>query len=445
VEDTPTQVEDIMSASLSASLNDLVPEFRTKVDDLLAKCVARGVRMVPNETVRTPAQQAIYWRQSRSTSQINDKIDMLRSEGASYLAGVLDEVGPQHGDPVTQVLPGNSWHQWGEAIDCFWEVDGEAEWSTTRKVNGVNGYRVYAEEADNMGLTAGLLWPHFKDAPHVQMREANNPKSSGKSWTEIDQTMRDRFGSDVPAPPLGAGMAAPPAAHDPIRLSFSAPEGWSVFETTDVNAAVFRAKMAIDADGAPKAYNSNDSIALDSLVNAGRPGNWFGVVTDTGRSDGEPVVQKQGDPAPGFFVSATTLTNPGFARESPLHYVDADTIPFVALPGGGRFSQFTSQKVLRLGDLGVAFNKANGKMCFAMFVDIGPSKKIGEGSIALARALGIPPSPKTGGTDARQVVYVVFASTGVGRGLTVQEINDKTQPIFDSWGGLGRLSSYGNL
>src|SRR5262249_45312977 len=218
---------------------------------------------------------------------------------------------------------------WGEAIDCFWEVDGQAEWSITRKVNGVNGFRVYAEEADSMGLTAGLLWTHFKDAPHVQMREDNNPKSSGKSWIEIDQTMRERFGGDV----LGAVMAAPPAVHDPIRLSFTAPEGWSVFETTDVNAAVFRAKMAIDADGAPKAYNRDDSIALDFLENAGRPGNWFGVVTDTGEPDGEPVVQKQGDPAPGFFVSATTLINPGFPRESPLRYLDADTIPFIALPG----------------------------------------------------------------------------------------------------------------
>jgi hypothetical protein len=27
----------------------------------------------------------------------------------------------------------------------------------------------------------------------------------------------------------------------------------------------------------------------------------------------------------------------------------------------------------------------------------------------------------------------------------VQEINDKTQPIFDAWGGFARLSSYAQL
>jgi hypothetical protein len=425
---------------MAASLNDLVPELRVKVSDVLAKCLAGGVRLVPNETVRTPAQQAIYWRQSRSLTEINQAIDKLREEGATYLAGVLEGVGEQHGDPVTQVLPGNSWHQWGEALDCFWEVDGHAEWSTTKKVNGVNGYHLYAEVAKNMGLTAGLLWPNFKDAPHVQMRADNNPRSSGMTWLQIDQAMRDRF-ADAPTPMFGAEMTAGVAAHDPIRLSYTAPEGWRVYETTDTCAAVFRAKMAIDADGAPKAYNENDGIALDFLANAGHPGNWWALVTD---QNGNPVKQTQGDPAPGYYVSKTSLTNPAFPERSPAHWVDAATIPFIVLPGG-RFTQFTSQKVLRMGDLGVAYNRDNGKMCFAIFADGGPATKIGEASIALAAALDIPSNPKNGGTDTRKIVYAVFASTGVGKGLTVQEINDKTQPIFDAWGGLARLSSYAQL
>jgi hypothetical protein len=98
-----------------------------------------------------------------------------------------------------------------------------------------------------------------------------------------------------------------------------------------------------------------------------------------------------------------------------------------------------------MGDLGVAYNRDNGKMCFAIFADGGPATKIGEASIALAAALDIPSNPKNGGTDTRKIVYAVFASTGVGKGLTVQEINDKTQPIFDAWGGLARLSSYAQL
>jgi hypothetical protein len=115
------------------------------------------------------------------------------------------------------------------------------------------------------------------------------------------------------------------------------------------------------------------------------------------------------------------------------------------MPGGGRYSHFTSQKLLRLGDLGAAYNIANGKMCFAQFCETGPATKIGEGSIALAQALGINSSPKHGGVDTRQIVYVIFPSTGVGRGLSAQEINTKTAPIFEAWGGAGRMSSYSNL
>ena len=42
---------------------------------------------------------------------------------------------------------------------------------------------------------------------------------------------------------------------------------------------VFRAGLSIDADGAPNAYH-RDGRGLDHLANAGRPGSWWGLVTD---------------------------------------------------------------------------------------------------------------------------------------------------------------------
>jgi hypothetical protein len=427
---------------MAAKLNDLVPEFRDKVSTLLANCLAKGIRMVPNEGLRTPAQQAIYWRQSRSIVEINNAIANLRSSGAPYLADILESVGPRHGDEVTKVLPGNSWHQWGEAIDCFWEVDGRAEWSTTRKVNGLNGYQVYAQEAKSLGLTAGYFWPRFKDTPHVQLRSDDNPRSSGLTWPQIDQRMRDQFGA---AASPQVAMALTPEINavspDPIRLSYAAPEGWRVFETTDQVAAVFRSKMAICADGAPRAYNKTDSLALDYLANAGRPGNWWALVTD---SHGDPVIQGQNDPAPGYYVSTTALTNPGTTPATPAHYIDASTIPYVVLPAH-RFANFTSIKPLRLGDVGVAYNVANGTMAFAQFCDTGPAGSLGEASIALADALGVNPNPKHGGVATRQIVYVVFPGTGVGRGLNVSQINAAATTVFDTWGGLARLKSYAQL
>ena len=52
----------------------------------------------------------------------------MKDEGAPWLANVLAEVGPQHGAHVTNALPGKSAHQYRLAVDCFWLLNGEAEW-----------------------------------------------------------------------------------------------------------------------------------------------------------------------------------------------------------------------------------------------------------------------------------------------------------------------------
>src|SRR5215210_1871871 len=70
-------------------------------------------------------------------------------------------------------------------------------------------------------------------------------------------------------------------------------------------AFFFVSGMTIDSDGAPRAYHKNGSPpGLDFLANAGGPGNWFALVTD---SSGNPIVQRASDPAPGFFVSMTAI------------------------------------------------------------------------------------------------------------------------------------------
>ncbi len=178
----------------SRNIDDLISELRPNARTLLQNCRARGIEMRPYETLRPPIEQGKLWRQSRTREQVQAKILELRNAGAEFLAFCIESVGPQSGRHVTDAPPGLSWHQWGEASDFFWVVNGAAEWSTTRKINGLNGYRVYAEEAEQLGLTAGGLWPRFKDWPHVQLQSASDPN---KLFTlvQIDQTMRERFGS----------------------------------------------------------------------------------------------------------------------------------------------------------------------------------------------------------------------------------------------------------
>jgi hypothetical protein len=177
---------------MAADLNLLVPDFMEKAATLLQNCLGRGIEMRPNEGLRDPFIQAKYWRQSRTKEVIQLKIAELRSEGADFLAHCIESVGPQHGDPVTNSIPGLSWHQWGEALDCFWVVKGKAIWDLTTVVNGLNGFMVYADEAKKLGLDAGLFWKSLRDSPHVQLRKAANPTRL-YSLKEINKTMKQRF------------------------------------------------------------------------------------------------------------------------------------------------------------------------------------------------------------------------------------------------------------
>jgi peptidoglycan L-alanyl-D-glutamate endopeptidase CwlK len=177
---------------MAADLEVLVPEFRDKVKQLIQRCEGRGVIMRPTMSRRTPQEQGKLWRQSRSIEQINAKVAFLRGAGADFLADCIEKAGPQHGSPVTNAIPGYSWHQWDEALDCFWLVNKEAEWSTSRLVNGVNGYHVYVDEAEKLDLNAGGNWHSLKDWPHVQLRSAASPEAV-MSIKQINEAMAQRF------------------------------------------------------------------------------------------------------------------------------------------------------------------------------------------------------------------------------------------------------------
>jgi hypothetical protein len=180
--------------TMAITLDGLDGEFRTRASDLLDSLKAIGIEMRPYFGPRTPAEQAVLWRQSRSKEEIAAAIARLRNGKADFLADTLDSVGPHHGPHVTNALPGLSWHQWGEALDCFWAVNGVAEWSASKIIDGINGYRVYANRAKDFGLEAGGHWTSIKDWPHVQLRKAASPVMAGMTLAEIDEAMRARFG-----------------------------------------------------------------------------------------------------------------------------------------------------------------------------------------------------------------------------------------------------------
>jgi len=152
--------------------------------------------MCPYEGVRSPFGQARYWRRSRTDEETWKEIRRLEESGASFLAHCIESVGPQEGKQVTNALPGYSWHQWGEALDCFWWVNNEMVWDTELLVDGLNGYAVYGEEAKKLGLDCGLYWSSFVDAPHVQLRSTAGPHHL-YSLQEINDEMERLFKEEI--------------------------------------------------------------------------------------------------------------------------------------------------------------------------------------------------------------------------------------------------------
>jgi hypothetical protein len=219
-----------------------------------------------------------------------------------------------------------------------------------------------------------------------------------------------------------------------VRCEHTTPKavaGVNVWRADKTGPFWFSTGMSIDADGAPNAYNAEDK-GIDRLRNAGDPktGRWWGLAKG---ADGKPCVQAATDPFPNYYVSATALEDASHGVCDPARYVDATKIPFVVLPGGSAFGA-------SLGDLAYVRNEANGKSSFAIYADVGPPKHIGEGSVALAEALGVASDPRKGGA-ASKIAWIVFPGTGTGAPLSAADIQAKGAAALEAWGGEAKVAA----
>jgi len=214
------------------------------------------------------------------------------------------------------------------------------------------------------------------------------------------------------------------------------------------NPFFYKAGMNIDADGAPNAYHPppQENLGLDYLGNAGKaakngkPANWWALATDTCEPSGQPIVQGPGDPSPGYYISMTSLqdsTHKGVSPlpkcANPLRYVDSTQIPYIVLP-----SKVKSKLGAKLGDFAVVINGDSHSP--AIFADVGPPGKIGEGSISLAKALGLPFDPKHSSTSSG-VIYLVFPGSGNGKPRDINEIKSQANNLFSSFGGFSHINA----
>lgn len=188
-------------------------------------------------------------------------------------------------------------------------------------------------------------------------------------------------------------------------------EGFVAQIKEDADGRVFyTADADIDADGAngqsgsPAAYRIDDT-GTELLANGGmkRVGdrvvcayNWARSVVILG-DDNEPKIF-----AGGIIASTTWYRHRGMAASDPAAYVDAETIPYIVVPP--LIIQRTAG-VVRGCRARVSWQ---GQSVDAVVADRGPANKLGELSIAAARAIGMRSSPRNGGTERPDVLYELW-------------------------------------
>ncbi len=172
----------------------------------------------------------------------------------------------------------------------------------------------------------------------------------------------------------------------------------------------FTADADIDADGANGQNGAAAAYMVDDrgtefLANGGMKmsggkvicaKNWARdiVLLDT---DNEPKVF-----AGGIIASTTWYAEPGKPRNDPAAYVDAETVPYIVVPS------LIIQKTIGAVRGCKARVTWKGRSVDCVVADKGPRDKIGELSIAAARAVGMPSSPRTGGTTLADVLYELW-------------------------------------
>jgi hypothetical protein len=105
--------------------------------------------------------------------------------------------------------------------------------------------------------------------------------------------------------------------------------------------------------------------------------------------------------APGYSPSTSGSDSTG-------HPLDASTLPFIVVPLPSNGLDYATAGIA-LGDVAAVLYK--NKLVYAIFGDQSAKGILGEGSYALAAALGIDPDPATGGVGSG-VTYILFTGAG---------------------------------
>jgi hypothetical protein len=156
-------------------------------------------------------------------------------------------------------------------------------------------------------------------------------------------------------------------------------------------------------------------------------------------ADGSPRAT-QIDPGNGQLM--TSLQYSGVSGQAK--NVNSEVVPYFVLPGNRDHPEqsFFRRNGIKLGDIAAVIFK--DKIEYAIFADVGPQTKMGEGSIALAQSLGHNPFKIVNGKPIvkfgipKDVIYIIFPQTRVTPltpGTVVEKTRQSGKQLFINLGG----------
>jgi hypothetical protein len=373
----------------NSELNYLHPIVRDGVIKIEKALNDEGIPFKIFEAYRYPERQADLYAQGRTTS----------------------------GNIVTYAKPWQSYHQYGLAVDFVLFENGSWSWDDKTAAK-----KKWWQRMHELGKKYGLEPLNF-ETPHLQITGTDSnalihghyPSGADDLWSEhLAAAIAQWHGS--PSAPPSPTVPSRPNLNQPPRnathtLGTITNENFSCEIKEDSDGRVFfTADADIDADGANgqngaiPAYK-NDDNGSEFLANGGMKivngkvicaQSWAKdiVILD---SDNEPKIFPNG-----VIASMTWYKHPNKQRTDPAAYVDAETIPYIVVPS------LIIQKTAGVVRGCKARVSWQGKSVDCVVADKGPANKVGELSIAAARALGIPSSPRNGGIENPEVFYELW-------------------------------------
>ena len=160
---------------------------------------------------------------------------------------------------------------------------------------------------------------------------------------------------------------------------------------------------------------------------------WFAIASHPPK-DGKyrPCIQTSG-PFAGFFVAQTSrAADPTKDICDPAHWISSTDIPYITLPGSR-----LKPKGVTPGDFALVHRKHQGvdRIVVAVAADTGNTNQVGEGSIALHKALGNEPADRLPNNIPAGVTTFVFPKRRAAQPISASTLAAERDALISAVGG----------